>query len=144
MRKVIVSLLTIAALGCFSAIQAHAGCQTVNLQNQLGYVEGEVCFDSTTGLLKVAGSAFVVATGKEYTINADATVSGTPGNYTASGTIVLSDGATTKTITFSCPGTTTITAASSFVSRALTYTLTQRPPRPAPVFPIRMGSITRD
>ncbi len=127
MRKLIVSIVSIAALlGCFSAVQAQAGTQSIDIQNQYGSLTGTLTIEA--GTLTLDAAASVVATGKTYTIDADATLSGTPGNYTVSGTAVISDGTTTKTITFNCPGTTTVTAATSFVGKVVTYTLSQRPP----------------
>lgn len=137
MRKFVVSLLTITSLlTVFGTIQAQAGCQSIDIQNQLGAVNGEVCFDSTTGELTVDGTVFVVATGKTYTITADATVTRTSGHYVATGTVEISDGTATKTITFSTGGMSSVMAATSFATRTFNYALMQRPP--APYAPYRM------
>jgi len=139
MRKLIVSLFTAAALlAGFSAVQAQAGCQNIDVQNRLGAFAGTVCFDGTT--LTLDGAAVVAATGKTYTVDADATVSGSAGNYTVSGTVTLSDGTTTKTITFSSSGMTATMAATMFVGKTINYTLSQTPPPPMPHFPPRMHS----
>ncbi len=130
MRKLLITLLSTTALVlCLGAVQAQAGCQAIHLQNKAGGFDGTVCVDGTT--ITLDGKAVVVATGKTYTVDADATVSGTPGHYTVSGTVTISDGTNTKTITFTCPGPTTVTAATAFTSRSINWVLSQTPPPPA-------------
>ncbi len=129
MRKFLVGLLSSASLLLLlSATPVQAACQNINLTDQRGTFTGEVCLTSSS--LTLTGAAFVVATGKTYTVEANATISGTPGHYTVSGTVTISDGTTTKTWTFNCGGITTVTASTAFVGEAINNTLSQQPPPP--------------
>jgi len=76
------------------------------------------------------GTAKVAKTGNSYGISADATVTGTQGNYTTAGSVVITfpDGST-KTFTFGCSGTSPLTAQTAFVSKAINTALSQPPPR---------------
>lgn len=131
MRKVLTNFFFLVSLMFgLSALSVHAGCQDIHLQNQFGAFNGTVCISATN--LTLTGTAFVVATGKTYTVDATATISGTPGHYTVAGTVTISDGTTTRTFTFSCPGSTTITASTAFVSRSVGWVFAQKPTLPAP------------
>ncbi len=141
MRKSIAKLAAAASLLlAFSVASAFATCQTINLQNQRGAFTGQLCV--TTGTTETGitldGTAYAAATDTTYTVDAQATISGTEGNYTVSGTVTVSDGTNTKTWTFSCPGTTTVTASATFVNNTLnrTFSLKKLPTPIAPATPL--------
>jgi hypothetical protein len=150
MKKLVLSLLTTTLLG-LGAVQAHAGCQPVSLVSTNGSFDGTLCVSVTTNgptlttTLTLDGTAVVVSTGKTYTVDADATISGTLGNFVASGTVIISEnGVVIKTITFNCPGTTSVGAAATFANSAITDAMSIRPPRILPPRPVAFSSVMED
>ncbi len=125
MRKLILSFLSAALVLLFSGLQAQAGCQTVNLQNQLGSFQGTLCVNNGTNVT-LEGVAMVAATGAIYTVDAQATISGSPGHYTVSGSVTISDGTNTRTIPFSLPCLTALSGTTSFVSNSINWSLSQK------------------
>ena len=140
MRKLIVSLLTVSGLILgMRTVQAQPNCQNINIANPMGSFVGTFCIDMTASPITITldGSAKVAKTGSSYGVVADATVTGTPGNYTTAGSVIITlpDGST-KTITFACPGSTPLTAETAFVGRTINTALSQLPP-PKTVHPFR-------
>jgi len=131
MRKNIISLLstTVLMLG-LSAFQAQAGCNDIALTNHYGSFTGTLCITATN--LTLDAVAVVTATGKTYTVDVDATISGAPGNCTVAGTVTISDGTETITRTFSCGGETSLGASTQFVGKSISMVMLQQPPPPPP------------
>jgi hypothetical protein len=129
MRRLLVSLLSTATLLLgLSAFEAQAGCQNINLTNELGSFTGTLCISQTN--LTLQAVAVVAATGTTYTVDVDAVFSDTTSNHCVSGTVTITDGTNTFTHTFSSCGPTTFGAAASFVGKSINLVMSQRPPQP--------------
>jgi hypothetical protein len=140
MRKLIVSLLTVSGLILgMATVQAQPNCQNLNIANPMGSFVGTFCIDLTASPITITldGTAKVAKTGNSYGVVADATVSGTPGNYTTAGSVTISlpDGST-KTFTFACSAPTPLMAETAFVGKTINTALSQLPP-PKTVHPFR-------
>jgi hypothetical protein len=118
---------------------AQPNCQNLNIANLAGSFVGTFCIDLTASPITITldGTAKVAKTLNSCGVQADATVTGTPGNYTTAGSVIITlpDGST-KTITFACSGQTPVTAQTAFVGKAINTALTQLPP-PKPFHPFR-------
>jgi len=132
MRKLVTCLVTAASILLLgsSTSWAQPSCQNINLANPMGSFVGTFCIDLTASPVTITldGTAKVTKTGNSYGIVADATVTGTRGNYTTAGSVVITlpDGST-KTFTFGCSGTSPLTAETAFVSKAINTALSQPP-----------------
>jgi hypothetical protein len=144
MRKLIISLLTAAStlIVGSSTSWAQPSCQDINISNPMGSFVGNFCIDLTASPVTITldGMVKVAKTGNTYTIDADATVTGTRGNYTTAGSVVITfpDGST-KTITFACSGTTPVTSETTFVGKAINTALSQPLPHKT-LYPFRAPS----
>lgn len=144
MRKLITSLLMASSvlIIAFTTSPAQASCQNINIANPMGSFVGTFCLDLTSSPVTITldGTAKVAKTGNTYGIAADASVTGTSGNYTTAGSVVITlpDGST-KTFTFACSGTSPLTAETAFVGRAINTALSLPPP-PKTLHPFRTFS----
>lgn len=143
MRKLIISLLTTSVLIVgLSSGRAQPSCQNINIANPVGSFVGVFCIDLTSSPITITldGTATSAKSGSSYTIAADATVTGTRGDYTTAGSVIITfpDGST-KTMTFACSGTTPVTSETAFVGKAINTVLSQPPPRKM-LYPFRAPS----
>jgi hypothetical protein len=123
MRKLIVTLVAATSLlVAFGGTTAKAGCVTLNEQSNEGSLTGTVCLTgSSLSLTNV--ELMVAATGKTYTINGTATVSGTWGHVTVTGNVTITDGTNTENVNISTSGPNLIIAATGFINRTITIAL---------------------
>lgn len=130
MRKLFFSLVSASTIVLsLGSLQAQASTQEIHLQNNKGSINATLTID--TNSISLVGTVTVTATGKTYGIDAAATLSGTPGHYTVSGTVDIYDGTTLlKEFTFTCPGTTTWSATTSFVTQSINAAVAVQPPAP--------------